>query len=52
MAISRYARTPIVWLGKRFGTSRAIKAIRDGIANGTIRFREKTLGGFVRLDIL
>ena len=52
MAVSRYARTPILELGKRFGTSRAIKAIRDGIAAGTIKFREETLSGLERLDVI
>lgn len=52
MAISRYARTPILELGKRYGTSRAAEVIRTGITNGTIRFTERTLQGFERLDVI
>jgi hypothetical protein len=37
-------------LGKRYGTSRSIEAIRGGIVNGTIRFKERTLQGDERLD--
>ena len=52
MSVSRYARTPVLALGKRFGTSSAIKAIRAGIASGTIQFRETTLSGLERLDTI
>lgn len=52
MAVSRYARAPILNLGQRFGTSRSIETIRRGIDNGTVRFKETTLQGFERLDII
>lgn len=52
MTISRYARTPVLSFGGRFGTSRAIEAIRVGISNGTIRYDERTLQGAERLDVI
>lgn len=52
MAVSRYSRAPVLELGKRYGTSRAIEVIRNGLQNGTIRSRELTLQGFERLDVL
>lgn len=52
MIISRYARTRVVGLNFRYGTSHAIPAIRDNINNGNIRFTEITLNERVRLDIL
>lgn len=52
MAISRYSRTPILELGKRFGTSNTIRAIRRGVTDGTIRFKTTTLRGSKRLDVI
>lgn len=52
MAVSRYARTPILEFGKRFGTSRSIETVRRGIEAGTIRLTERTLQGDERLDVI
>lgn len=52
MAVSRYARTPLLELGRRYGTSRFLEAIRAGVANGTVRFTERSLQGFERLDVI
>ena len=53
MAIRRYGRTRSYGLGFRFGTSYAIPAIREHIANGNIRIVEEfALQERVRLDIL
>lgn len=52
MSVSRYSRTPILGLGRRYGTSRAIEAVRRGIANGTIRFEEDFIRGRERLDTI
>lgn len=52
MAISRYARAPILELGRRFGTSNAIVAIRRGIEDGSIPYEELYTRGHVRLDML
>lgn len=52
MSVSRYARTPVLELGRRYGTSRAIEVIRAGIENGTIRYTEVTLQGRERLDVI
>lgn len=52
MATSRYSRTIILELGRRYGTSRAISAIRRGISEGTITFTEDTISENVRLDVV
>lgn len=53
MAFSRYGRTPILDLGAQFGTSRAIEAIRKGIASGQIKVtKEITARGAERLDTI
>lgn len=52
MALRRYARTRVLGLNFRYGTSFAIPAIRDNIANGNIRFKETVLRENERLDIL
>jgi phage tail protein X len=52
MTLRRYARTPTFGLGFRYGTSLAIKAIRDNIDKGNIRFDEVTVQEYERLDIL
>jgi hypothetical protein len=48
----RYARSPIIGLGFRYGTSFAIPAIRDNIRNGNIAFEKIILQESNRLDIL
>jgi hypothetical protein len=53
MAFSRYSRTSILGLTKRFGTSTAIQSIRSGIDSGDIKIaKELTLQSDVRLDTL
>lgn len=49
---SRYARTKILGLGKRYATSFAIPAIRQNIANGNIRTDEIILSERERMDTL
>lgn len=50
--MGRYARTDIIGLNFRYGTSFYIPAIRDNIANGNIRYQEIILQESNRLDIL
>lgn len=50
MGISRYARAPVMGMGRFVGTSNAIVEIRQGIADGSIRYTERTLRGGERLD--
>lgn len=52
MAFSRYARTPILDLGKQFGTSRSIEVLRAAVAAGTLQGREVILRGAERLDTI
>ena len=52
MTLRRYTRTPTFGLGFRYGTSFAITAIRDNIANGNIRYDEIVLQESERLDVL
>lgn len=52
MTIERYARTKVIGLGYRYGTSFAIPALRQNIANGNIKYNEIILSERVRLDIL
>lgn len=53
MAFSRYNRTTQLGLGVQYGTSRAIEAIRAGIAAGQIHVqREFIVRGAERLDTL
>lgn len=52
MSLRRYARTKILGLGFKYGTSFAIPAIRQNIRNGNIRFEETILEESERLDIL
>ena len=52
MVFSRYARTKILGLGKRYATSFAIPAIRRNIANGNIRTEEIILSERERMDTL
>jgi hypothetical protein len=50
--VNRYARTPVIGLGYRYGTSFAIPAIRQNIQTGNIRFQQIVLQESNRLDIL
>jgi nucleoid-associated protein YgaU len=52
MSLRRYARTTILGLGNRYGTSFAIPAIRQQIENGNIRFDESIIEESERLDVL
>jgi len=52
MIFSRYARTRILGLGRRYATSFAIPAIRQNIANGNIRTEEFVLSERERMDTL
>lgn len=52
MTTRRYARTPIIGLNFRYGTSFAIPVIRAGIENGSIRSKEIILVESERLDII
>jgi len=50
--LNRYARTPVIGLGYRYGTSFAVPAIRQNIQAGNIRYQEIVLQESNRLDIL
>lgn len=50
--IRRYARTPVLLFGKKFGTSFAVPAIRENVQNGNIRFNDLIVQENERLDIL
>lgn len=50
--MKRYARTDIIGIGYRYGTSYAIPAIRKALREGDIRFQQITLQEENRLDIL
>ncbi len=52
MAIRRYARTPIIRGGQQYGTSDAIRTIRQAAQDGRLRVDVRTLQGSERLDIL
>jgi len=52
MGLRRYARTPVLILGRKYGTSLAIPAIRENVKNGNIRFTDHFLKESERLDIL
>lgn len=52
MGLRRYARSPILILGQKYGTSFAIPVIRDNVKNGNIRFSEVVIEDSERLDIL
>lgn len=52
MTVRRYARTRVLGLNFRYGTSFAIPAIRENVANGNIRFKETVLRENERLDII
>lgn len=50
--MNRYARTNVIGLGYRYGTSFAVPAIRQNIQAGNIRFQQIVLQESNRLDIL
>lgn len=50
--MKRYARTEVIGLGYRYGTSFALPAIRQNVRNGNIRFQQIILQESNRLDIL
>lgn len=50
--MNRYARTPVIGLGYRYGTSFAVPTIRQNIQTGNIRFQQIVLQESNRLDIL
>lgn len=52
MAFSRYQRTPILDLGRQYGTGRAHEIIREAIKNGSLSYTELTLHEAQRLDHL
>lgn len=52
MTTSRYARAPVLELGRRYGTSRVVEVITRGIESGAIKYTERTLAGRERLDII
>ncbi len=52
MAFSRYRRTPILDLGRQFGTGTAHEVIRQAIKEGTLSFETVTLKEAQRLDHL
>jgi len=51
-SFSRYARTKILGMGRRYATSFAIPAIRQNIANGNIRTEEIVLAERERMDTI
>jgi hypothetical protein len=52
MSIRRYARTPILKLGEKYGTSNVILSIRSNISAGNIRTQIYILTENERLDII
>lgn len=52
MPIRRYARTPILKLGEKYGTSNIILSIRSNINTGNIRTRIYISTENERLDII
>ena len=50
MAFSRYVRTPILDLGRQYGTSDTHEIIRKAIAAGSLPYKEMTLRENQRLD--
>ena len=52
MATSRYANTPVIALGQRFGTPTAVERIRAAINAGTLAYEEIPLRGVERLDTI
>lgn len=52
MTLRRYARTPVIIAGKKFGTSNLIPIVRENIANGNVSFITYTTKENERLDII
>jgi hypothetical protein len=52
VSLSRYTRTPQLGLGRFYGTSTSIFAIRNAIKEGRITTREYVLRGNERLDTI
>ena len=52
MTLRRYERAPVIGLNFRYGTSYAIPAIRQNIANNNIKYKEIFLMQGERLDII
>ncbi len=52
MAFSRYRRTPLIDMGRQYGTGRAHEVIRQAIKDGTLSFQSLTLKEAQRLDHL
>lgn len=52
MAFSRYTRAPVLDLGAQFGTSEAIRIIRNAVKNNTVETHEIILRGAERLDTM
>ena len=52
MSIRRYARTTVIGVGRRYGTSKAILLIRNGLASGIIRGETYLTKENERLDII
>lgn len=52
MALSRYARTPILGFGSQFGTSRTREAIQTAIKNNQLAVRQVVVRGRERLDTI
>ena len=50
MALRRYARTNILGANRQYGTSQAIKIIRNGISSGKVRYYSQRLLEGQRLD--
>lgn len=52
MTISRYAKTPRLEFGARFGTNTSISTIRKAIKEGRISTKQTIVRGSERLDTL
>jgi hypothetical protein len=50
--IRRYARTPVIVAGKKYGTSNIIPIIRERIANNLLPYTTYTTNENERLDII
>jgi len=50
--VRRYARSPVIVAGKKFGTSNVIPIIREKIANNTLPYTVYTTNENERLDII
>ena len=49
---SRYSRTPLIDLGRQYGTSFTPANIRSGIDSGAIPYTSMVIKGFQRLDTI